>query len=282
MASGTNGSRGADSPIPYIAEVTDSPSSKLRVFVITEDDPLYVVRFFEVFLTEYPKDHIELVGVTVSRAFHEPILRTARRIHRFYGTIDFLRLLSRWVLAKLRRRSIATLIRGVGVPLIHAASVNDPDFIRRLAEMRIDVLVSVAAPEVFKASLLATPRLGCINIHSGRLPRYRGMMPTFWQMLSGESVATVTIHEMAERLDAGGVLATHDFPLQDRDSLDRVIVGTKRAGGRLMIETLTKFDPVTGRRPSSTPIDVATGSYFRFPDPESVRRFRARGHRLLG
>ena len=258
------------------------PTTKLRVFVITEDDPLYVIRFFEVFFAEYPRNRIDLVGLTVSRAFHEPIVKTARRIHRFYGTVDFARLLSRWFLAKLRRRSIATLTRDVGVPLIQAASVNDPQFIQRLAAMQIDVLVSVAAPEVFKPPLLATPRLGAINIHSGRLPKYRGMMPTFWQMLSGEATATVTIHEMAERLDAGGVLATFEFPLHARDSLDRVIVGTKKAGGRLMIETLMRFDPVTGRRPPATPIDVATGGYFRFPDPDSVRRFRARGHRLLG
>jgi hypothetical protein len=28
-------------------------------------------------------------------------------------------------------------------------------------------------------------------------------------------------------------------------------------------------------------MDVATGSYFRFPDPRSVAEFRARGHRML-
>lgn len=257
------------------------PNRPLRVHVITEDDPLYVVRFFEVFFASVPRERIEIAGVTVSRAFHEPLHRTALRIRRFYGTVDFVRLLARWARAKASGVSIGSLARGAGFPLVPAASVNDPAFVRSITESGIDVIVSVAAPEVFRAPLLAAPRLGCINIHSGRLPQYRGMMPTFWQMRAGEPCATVTIHEMAERLDAGGVIATLDFPLQPRDSLDRVITGTKRAGAELMIRTLLAFDPLTGKRPAATPMDVATGSYFRFPDPRSVAEFRARGHRML-
>jgi methionyl-tRNA formyltransferase len=253
----------------------------LKVYLITEDDPLYVIRFFDVFLRDCPRDRIELAGITVSRAFHEPLLRTARRIMRFYGFVNFVRLLARWGRAKLSGRCISSIASASRVPVIEAESVNSQEFRDRLRELDVDVVVSVAAPEVFKAPLLSIPRLGCINIHSGRLPEYRGMMPTFWQMRAGERVATVTIHEMAEKLDAGGVIATVAFPLQERDSLDRVITGTKEAGARLMIETLLRFDPEQGVRPASTPIDIATGSYNRFPDPKSVREFRARGHRML-
>ena len=253
----------------------------LRVFVITEDDPLYVIRFFDVFLAECPRDRIELAGITVSRAFHEPLWKTARRIRRFYGSVDFLRLLLRWAAAKLKGRRIGTLARAAAVPVFEAGSVNSEEFLGHLRALQVDVVVSVAAPEVFKAPLLATPRMGAINIHSGRLPQYRGMMPTFWQMRAGERCATVTIHDMAEKLDAGGIIATLDFPLKDRDSLDRVITGTKEAGARLMIETLLRFDPVSGERPRGAPFDVSAGKYNRFPDPSAVREFRARGHRML-
>jgi methionyl-tRNA formyltransferase len=256
-------------------------SRPLRVFVITEDDPLYVIRFFDVFFAELPRDRVGLVGITVSRAFHEPIFKTARRIWRFYGTVDFVRLLARWTKARLSGRRIGTLARAAGVPVFETESVNAKAFLETLRQMEVDVVVSVAAPEVFRAPLLAVPKLGAINIHSGRLPQYRGMMPTFWQMLAGEPCATVTIHEMAEKLDAGGIIATLDFPIEAHDALDRVITGTKEAGARLMIETLLRFDPVSGGRPTGTPIDIAAGKYNRFPDSKSVREFRARGHRML-
>jgi methionyl-tRNA formyltransferase len=52
----------------------------LRVLIVTEDDPLFVRQFFEVFFSECPAESIEIVGVTVSRAFHESLARTARRV----------------------------------------------------------------------------------------------------------------------------------------------------------------------------------------------------------
>jgi len=251
----------------------------LRVLIVTEDDPLYVVRFFEVFFAECPRDRIDLVGITVSEAFHEPMHRTALRMWRFYGPTDFVRLCFRFALAKVKGRNIAALARGAGVPIVPTASVNDPAYVARVRdELTPDVIVSVAAPEIFRRDILGAARLACINIHSGRLPVYRGMMPNFWQLLHGERAAVVTVHEMAEKLDAGGVIDTLEFPLRERDSLDRVITGTKREGARLMIRVLERFHagPV-----AAAPLDMSRKKYFSFPKPGDVRAFRKRGHRML-
>jgi methionyl-tRNA formyltransferase len=157
-------------------------------------------------------------------------------------------------------------------------SVNRPDYIEQVRAIAPDVIVSVAAPEIFRLELLKIPRLGCINIHSGRLPMYRGMMPTFWQMLRGEPAVTITVHRMAERLDAGDVLATRHFAIKPNDSLDRVIKGTKCEGARLLIEVLRDL---RAERAQSTPLDMKHANYFSFPKPDDVRAFRKRGHRLL-
>lgn len=256
--------------------MSDGP---LRVLVVTEDDPLYVIRFFDVFLEEYPSDRIEVLGITVSKAFHESIWKTAWRVFRFYGLLDFPRLCLRYAMTRLRGRSIASLARGRDISVIETESVNDPAYLERVAALSPDVIMSVSAPEIFREELLDTPRIGCINIHSGRLPIYRGMMPTFWQLLHGESSVVVTIHEMARELDAGGILETIDFPLRERDSLDRVIAGTKQQGARAMIRTLLEIadrDCI-----EVVPLDMTNASYFSFPKPSDVRAFRALGHRML-
>jgi len=249
----------------------------LRVLVITEDDPLYVIRFFEEFLPALP-GRIQVVGMTVSEAFHEPIMKTARRMLRFYGPVDFTRLCFRYAMAKLGGRSIEKLASASSIEMIRTTSVNDEAYLDRLRELEPDVIMSVAAPEIFRPDLLSVPRLGCVNIHSGRLPAYRGMMPTFWQLLAGESCATVTVHEMVEQLDMGRILATLEFPLQERDRLDRVINGTKRAGAGLMLEVLEQL-----RTNSVKPreLDLSDSGYHSFPEPEDVRAFRKRGHRML-
>jgi methionyl-tRNA formyltransferase len=251
---------------------------KLRVLFVTEDDPLYVIRFFDIFFAEYPREELEICGITIDRAFHEPMWKTLGRMHGFYGPWGTFRQGLRFMDARLRGRSIASLARSAGVPLVRARSVNQPEYIAQVRAVAPDVIVSVAAPEVFKPELLEVPRLGCINIHSGRLPMYRGMMPTFWQMLRGEKAATITVHRMAEKLDAGDVLATQDFAIKTFDSLDRVIQGTKREGARLVIRVL--LDLRTGRTQPS-PLDMIDANYFSFPKPEHVQEFRKRGHQLL-
>jgi methionyl-tRNA formyltransferase len=161
---------------------------------------------------------------------------------------------------------------------VKTGSVNHPNYIEQVRAIAPDVIVSVAAPEIFKPALLDIPRLGCINIHSGRLPTYRGMMPTFWQMLHGEAAITITVHRMAEKLDAGDVLATTLFNIKRSDSLDRVIRETKREGAKLLIRVLRDL---RADRAQPTPLDLTQASYFSFPKPEDVRKFRERGHRPL-
>ena len=235
---------------------------KLRVLFVTEDDPLYVIRFFDVFLAEYPRDEIEVCGITIDRAFHEPLWKTLRRIHGLYGPWGLVRQGLRFIDARLRRRSIEALAALAALPIVRARSVNEPAYIAQIRQMAPDVIVSVAAPEIFKPELLSVTRLGCINVHSGRLPAYQGMMPTFWQMQRGERAVTITVHRMVPRLDTGDVLATKEFALRNCDSLDRVIKGTKCEGAKLLIRVLrdlrANLRPIIASRPSA-PNSAAAG-----------------------
>ena len=258
-----------------MSEINDR---KLKLVFVTEDDPLYVIRFFEVFFDEYPQDQIEIIGVSVQEAFHEPKWKTAKRIFNFYGPIDFFKLLARYFKVKLRGDSIAKLALAKGLPIIECGSVNDSDYIARLEALEPDIVASVAAPEIFKKGILGVPKLGCINIHSGRLPIYRGMMPNFWQLLHGEKHAVVTVHEMVPKLDAGDILGTIEWPLKDNDSLDRVITGTKQDGARLMMDVILKMK---AGEMQATPLDMTDKQYFRFPQAKDVKAFRNRGHKMI-
>lgn len=253
-------------------------TSRLRVLFVTEDDPLYVIRFFDIFFAEYPREEFEVCGITIDRAFHEPMWKTMRRMQGFYGLWGFFRLGLRFMQARLHGRSIESLAVSAGVPVVPTRSLNRPEYRERVRAIAPDVIVSVAAPEILDSELLGVPRLGCVNIHSGRLPAYRGMMPTFWQMQRGEPAATITVHRMAERLDAGDVLATQAFAIKSRDSLDRVIKGTKCEGARLLIRVLRDLQ---AGRAQPKPLDMMQAHYFSFPTPEDVREFRRCGHQLL-
>jgi methionyl-tRNA formyltransferase len=252
--------------------------SQLRVHIVTEDDPLYVVRFFETFLAEYPQDDVEIVGITIAAAFRESKLATARRLLPVYGLVGTCRLGARFAFTKLRHRSVASLARQHAIPLLPTSSVNEPSYVAAVRSLQPDVIVSVAAPEIFGPELLASARLMCVNLHSGRLPEYRGMMPTFWQMLAGESHATVTVHEMAAQVDAGAVLDTERCSIHPRDSLDRVMTEAKVVGARLVVRVLGELAHGKLRGQG---LDMTRASYYGFPGRSDARALRALGHRLL-
>ena len=255
----------------------DVDGEDLRVLFVTADDPLYVTCFFEALIPALP-DSVRVIGVTVLPAFRERLPITAKRVLRLYGPIDFARLCLRYAGVRMRGRSISRITEKAGIPLVDARSVNSEDYLRRVAELAPDVIVSVAAPELFRPALLSMPPLGCLNVHSGRLPAYRGMMPVFWQLLEGEPVAVVTVHEMAETVDAGRVLDAVEVPLSKHDRLSRAMVAAKRAGADLLLDVLDRLRRGSVRFREDTPGD---NCYRSFPRPEHVRALRARGHRML-
>jgi len=265
-------------PATHPAPAERAQADPMRLLFVTEDDPLYVIHFFDLFFREYPRDELQIAGITVSPAFDESKIATARRTLRLYGIADFTRLLGRFAAVKLRRRSIERLARKQSVEILASRSVNDPGYVDRVRRLRPDVIVSVAAPEIFKQELLASARIGCVNLHSGRLPKYRGMMPTFWQMLNSEPHITVTAHEMAPKLDAGAVLGTVEHPIHANDSLARLMVEGKREGARLLIRVLRELKAGTARPQQ---VDMSNASYFSFPGREEARELRRLGHSLL-
>ena len=56
------------------------------------------------------------------------------------------------------------------------------------------------------AQALGLPGLGCINIHTSLLPRWRGAAPIQHALLAGDKETGISFMRMAEALDAGPVL----------------------------------------------------------------------------
>src|SRR5262249_32329057 len=154
--------------------------------IITEEDPFYLPVFFREFLAELPRDRFEVLGIDITPPLNQPTRRAlARKLYRFYGGPDFVRLLSRYAVAKALelaapRRWWCGTITGLaarhGIECRVVKNVNAPAYVAGLRCVGPDLLVSVAASQIFKPDLLAVPRLAAVNVHTGPLPSYRGMM----------------------------------------------------------------------------------------------------------
>jgi methionyl-tRNA formyltransferase len=165
------------------------------------------------------------------------------------------------------------------VPCEVVPRVNAPAFVERLRGTGVDLLVSIACPQRFGAALLAVPRLGAINLHGALLPRYQGLLPSFWVLAKGEAETGVTVHWMDEAIDHGDILLQERFPIGPGDTVHSLVTRSKvGVGRRLLVDAIDRIERGTASR---TPMDNALASYFSYPDDAAVREFRARGRRFI-
>jgi methionyl-tRNA formyltransferase len=259
----------------------------MRIVIVTQEDPFYLPPALDALCRARGR---EVVGIIILAAFNERLTETARRLWDFYGPIDFTRLAFRFLGAKIADRlnrfhpltrpySAADVARRHGVPVYRPAKINAPEFVTQLREqIRPDLLVSIAASQILRQRVLDVPRLGCINLHSAPLPRYQGMMPNFWTMVHGEPEATVTVHYMVEKLDAGDIILQWPVPILTSDSLHDLMVRSKEVGVEAVLEAIEQMEHGAARR---HPMDASRATYFTFPKRDDARRLRRMGRRLL-
>tara|TARA_B100000029_G_scaffold406650_1_gene407332 strand:- start:391 stop:1305 length:915 start_codon:yes stop_codon:yes gene_type:complete len=84
-------------------------------------------------------------------------------------------------------------------------------------------------PYIFPDKIINLPQYGTINLHSGRLPQYRGGSPMNWQMINGEKYAGISIIQMNSSIDTGDILESRlieikeDYDIKDlHDIADKI------------------------------------------------------------
>jgi methionyl-tRNA formyltransferase len=258
----------------------------MNIAILTADEPLYLPRFFSQFLADRASS-VRVIYTVPPRYGRDSSIQMARRYHATFGFMNLIRLASRTLVQKtlnaLRipgrgyHRSIVAAARRYGVRCDHVSNVNTPDFLNRLREDQIDLIISVSCPQVFKRPLIEFPRLGCLNVHGAILPKYRGIAPSFWMMAQGETEAGVTVFLVNEGIDAGDVIAMETFPILPAETLHQFIIRSKRIACEVLLRAIAL---VEAGDPPRRPLDTTGGSYFSFPTREAYGQFRSRGRRL--
>lgn len=260
-----------------------------NILFITQEDPFYVRLFFEEFFKNYAPIG-DIKGVVIAPTMGKKSLnKLLKQMYDFYGPVDFVKMGFRYACYKAgdllsnmiplkQFYSISQVCHYYKIPVKTCSNINAADFLSDLRKMDLDLIISVAAPQIFKDGLIKIPEKGCINIHNAKLPKYRGMLPNFWQMFHGEKSVGTTIHRINPGIDDGDILLQEETVLQPGESLDSVIRRTKRFGGRLMIEAIKGIKNNTLK---PVPNLSSEATYFTFPTKKDVLEFKRRGYRLI-
>lgn len=99
-----------------------------------------------------------------------------------------------------------------GVQHLHFEDFHSPDCLAALRSAEPDLGV-LAGVYILGEPVFEIPRLGSINLHTGKVPEYRGSAPAFWELYNGESEVGVTVHQVTTDLDAGAIIRQKVLPL---------------------------------------------------------------------
>jgi methionyl-tRNA formyltransferase len=87
------------------------------------------------------------------------------------------------------------------LPLIRTADIN------RETLPPADLMLVIAFGQKIADAVVHHARLGSINLHASRLPKYRGAAPINWAIINGESITGNSVIRLAQKMDAGAILA---------------------------------------------------------------------------
>ncbi len=164
--------------------------------------------------------------------------------------------------------SVAEVARQAGIEVITPESASEPEVQARIAGIAPDYIFSFYYRQMIPMSVLNLAKILPLNMHGSLLPKYRGRVPINWAVLHGETETGATLHVMAEKPDAGDIVAQQAVSIGPDDTAGDVFAHVTTAAANTLkgvLPQLLKGD--VPRRPNN----LAEGSYFGGRRPEDGR-----------
>src|SRR5687768_3585254 len=128
------------------------------------------------------------------------------------------------------------------LPVFQPEKLARDVFETQLRSLDADIGVVAAYGKILPEWLLATPRLGLINVHASLLPKYRGASPIHRAIINGDPETGVTIMRVVKELDAGAMIASARVPIGIDDTTTMVESTLALRGAELLVSTLDAIE----------------------------------------
>jgi methionyl-tRNA formyltransferase len=265
-------------------------NDSLKKYVFIQDDPFYLPKVLDKYLREF-YDSTAGVNVQPVTQGQRTMFQTARELLRIYGPSYFLWKLRRMMVLKLKERlfndwlrqrrtcySVDAVAAKYGVPCHRTDNVNAESFRRMLRQLGVELIVSISGTQFYGRQLREQTRMGIINCHGALLPRYRGLMPSFWTLANNERVGGVTVHFVDNQLDNGPIVVQRRYRIHPQDTLEEIMARSKDLAAEAIIDAVRSIESgdyaLTENR-------AEQATHYSLPSRDDVRRFYRLGHRFV-
>ncbi|MES2141302.1 MAG: methionyl-tRNA formyltransferase [Pseudomonadota bacterium] len=124
------------------------------------------------------------------------------------------------------------------IPVCQPLTLRDVKVQEKLAQWQPDLMIVVAYGLILPPAVLAIPRWGCINVHASLLPRWRGAAPIQRAILAGDKETGISIMQMDEGLDTGGILELASCEVEKTDTSQTLQARLAKLGAQTLLTSL--------------------------------------------
>lgn len=160
------------------------------------------------------------------------------------------------------------------IPKYKYDNVNSETVLLDLKDFKPDLIISIRFGQIFKQPLIDIPRFGVLNLHSGILPNYRGVLASFWAILNGDKKIGTTLHYITDaKIDCGDIIDFSYNEVNKDSSLISNINNLYEDGCSLIIKALKEIS--SGRKlTTKSQESFGKGNYFTYPKIEDIKNFQ--------
>ena len=254
----------------------------MNIVLITQADPFYLPKNIDYLIRNLPPK-VRITGCVIANVSpfgkQESFSAKAIRTLKTFGIIFFVRYSLRYIRAMASpRSSVKNVVARHNIPIIPLnESINSENTLKLISDKNPDLLVSIGGNQIFKKPLIELADFGCLNLHTAALPKYRGLMPSFWVLKNQESYTAVSVFYVDEGIDSGPILVQERVEINGQ-SQEKLIDQTKKIGMDCIVKAISKIQVNDIK---TIPNDDNEMTYYSFPTRDDVREFRRVGAKFF-
>ncbi len=256
----------------------------MKIIILTQEEYLYLPKSFAAICKEF-SDEIVCIVTCPAMTLHGSTFKCFLRHYCFFGFKGTFVLACRTISAKFKTllqkpsfsgpfHSIKQVAHAFSIPFYHVPEIKGARFQDILNIHKPDLLVSISCPQIIGKKIRGRIPLGCINVHGAPLPKYRGMMPSFWVLRNGEAKTATTVHDLGAKLDDGDIILQREVEILPDDTWDSLVRKNKAAGAQALIDAVRQIKDGSVKRKPNLEEDA---TYYSFPTAKDRRAFLQAG-----
>jgi methionyl-tRNA formyltransferase len=155
--------------------------------------------------------------------------------------------------------------------------INESKSVNKIKSFQPDLLISILGNQIFKSPIINLAPKGCINLHTSLLPKYRGLMPSFWVLKNNEIKTGVSVFFVDEGIDSGPIIVQTEIKINNKTQ-EELINYSKKIG----MEAIAKsVDLIQKNQLNLIKNNHLKKTYFSFPTKEDVLEFKKIGKKFF-